>query len=460
MNDDAAKPAGDASNKPPASVPPAPVPPASTPVPTESLAATPAVVRPSDKRAPAQVPPPASDKRALPTQVQPPRDTAKPAQVPPSGTPAPTESLDAAPAPKLPSDPPAPAQVPPPAPAVTSRPNGAQRAVEPITPVAPTVVHHGSRGLAVLLALVCVLTLVGAGYLYWLSRLAATDLVAHLNTVDQSLTALQQRVASMDQRLAAVERRPVAPPVDLGPLDQRLTALEQKPPPVAQLDQAGHAEIASLAGRVDQVTAREDQLGVREQTDIAKLGNQLTAQDTRIAEQDAKIASASQLGSKATGQVDALTTREARLAALQSASGALAAGRPLGPIPGAPPALAQFADKPPPTEAALRLSFAQAAQAAHEAGMPAKQDAPLLDRMWARVQGSLTVRQGDRVIVGDVVSGVLAHAQAQLDAGDLAGAVATLGELSGPAAAAMAPWRQQAQALLDARAALLTLARG
>jgi hypothetical protein len=122
--------------------------------------------------------------------------------------------------------------------------------------------------------------------------------------------------------------------------------------------------------------------------------------------------------------------------------------------------LAQFADKAPPTEAALRLSFGDAARAAHEAGMPIKADAPFLDRVWARMQSSLTVRQGDHIVVGDAVSGVLAHAESRLDAGDLAGAVAALGDLSGPAASAMAPWRQQAQSLLDARAALLTLARG
>ncbi len=92
--------------------------------------------------------------------------------------------------------------------------------------------------------------------------------------------------------------------------------------------------------------------------------------------------------------------------------------------------------------------------------MPAKEDAPLLSRMWARMQSSVTIRQGDHVLVGDAVSDILAKAQSQLDAGDLAGAVATLGDLTGPAASAMAPWKQRAQSLLDARAALLALARG
>ena len=92
--------------------------------------------------------------------------------------------------------------------------------------------------------------------------------------------------------------------------------------------------------------------------------------------------------------------------------------------------------------------------------MPPQTDGPLLSRMWGRMQSLVTVRQGDRVLVGDAVTGILEHARTQLDAGDVAGAVGTLDQLAGPAAAAMAPWRQQAQSLLDARAAMLALARG
>lgn len=336
------------------------------------------------------------------------------------------------------------------------------RSESPSRPVAASnpAVQEPSRASSVVLPVVALLVLAGAGYLFWASHNAAAGLA-------QQLDGLQQNLASLDQRLAAVEKRPVPAPVNLGPIDQRLTALDQrltaeenKPPAQAQIDAAGHAEIAGLAGRIDQILARQDQLGQREQADIGKLGDQMAAQDTRIAAQDARIASASQAGSTAGGQVSALVAREAQLASLQAASGALAAGRPLGPMPGAPPALAQFAEKPPPTEASLRLSFADAARSAHEAGMPAQGDTPFMQRMWNRMQSSVTVRQGDHVVVGDAVSGILAQAQSQLDAGDLAGTVATLGQLSGPAASAMTPWRQRAQALLDARSALLSLARG
>ena len=81
-------------------------------------------------------------------------------------------------------------------------------------------------------------------------------------------------------------------------------------------------------------------------------------------------------------------------------------------------------------------------------------------RLWNRAQQIVTVRQGDRVLLGDPIAGVLQHAREQLDAGDLAGAVKGLDGLAGPAAAAMKPWTDQAHALLDARAAIASMAAG
>ena len=79
---------------------------------------------------------------------------------------------------------------------------------------------------------------------------------------------------------------------------------------------------------------------------------------------------------------------------------------------------------------------------------------PLLARIWARAQDLVTVRQGDRVLLGDPAAGVLGRARTALDAGDLAGAVAAVATLTGPAAQAMAGWLADARSLLDARAAL------
>ena len=58
------------------------------------------------------------------------------------------------------------------------------------------------------------------------------------------------------------------------------------------------------------------------------------------------------------------------------------------------------------------------------------------------------------MLVGDPAAGVLAHARAALEAGDLAAAVADVATLEGAAAQAMAAWLAQARSLLEARAAL------
>ena len=134
---------------------------------------------------------------------------------------------------------------------------------------------------------------------------------------------------------------------------------------------------------------------------------------------------------------------------------ALAAGQKLGDLPGAPPALARFADAAPPTEAALRLAFPQAAREALAVSHPAAAEGqPLLTRLWAQAQDLVTVRQGDRVLIGDPAAGVLAHARADLEAGDLAAAAADVAKLEGAAAQAMSAWLEQARSLLQARAAL------
>jgi hypothetical protein len=70
----------------------------------------------------------------------------------------------------------------------------------------------------------------------------------------------------------------------------------------------------------------------------------------------------------------------------------------------------------------------------------------------------VTVREGDRVIVGDPAAGVVARARQALNAGDLQGAVDVLHSLSGPAAEAFAAWKAKAKSLLEARAALASMA--
>jgi hypothetical protein len=343
-------------------------------------------------------------------------------------------------------------------------------APEPATTIVheptPPAAQPAAKNNTLLTAVVVLAVVVVVGdYFLWSNGNGATDQVAQL----------QSQVATLQSRLQTVEARPLPapppPPPDLRPLEQRMTALEQKPAPKADLTAAGQEQIAALSSRVDGIAARQNQLGVTEQGDSAKLAAQMTDLNgkltSQMADMNGKLSSqmadlTTQMAAviKAGNSLAALGDRQARTARLQMANVALQSGKPLGEIPNAPPALAQFATKAPPTEAALRLSFDAAAEKAHTAGQPAKETTPFLTRVWDRAQSGITIRQGDHILVGDAVAGVLGHAKVLLEAGDLPGAVSTLDGLTGSAAAAMAPWRAQAQSLLDARAALITAANG
>lgn len=285
---------------------------------------------------------------------------------------------------------------------------------------------------------------------------------ADLGPVQTQLADMQRQIAALAIQMNTVSTRSATPPVDLGPLTGRVAALEARP----QVDLAPvNARIAAIetAGRdaIQRIETRgRDAL---QQIDTKLAGLDKAGQDTaaKVGALEPRLAAVEAQGKQTQAALASATQRAQLSTRLQAAATALQVGQRLGPIPGAPPALARFADDPPPTDAQLRLSFDQYADAAQKASSPApNEDKPFAARLWNRAQQVVTVRQGDRVLVGDPISGVLAHARASLDAGDLKGAVDTLADLSGPPAQAIKPWMDQARALLDARAALANMAAG
>jgi hypothetical protein len=271
---------------------------------------------------------------------------------------------------------------------------------------------------------------------------------------------LRQQVQALQDRLARLEQRPapaIPAPADLGPLNARIATLEARKPPapvdlapleaaIGALQQRSSVD-AALSARMDALVGRLDALTSRIEATDSALQRRQDATDSRLTplEKDA-------------GKISSLADRAARIARIQAAQAALDGGVPLGEIPGAPSALARYATVAPPTPASLRLSFPAAAQAALAASRPSVDNKPFLDRAWAQAQTLITLRQGDNVIVGDPAAGIIARAQAALNAGDMAGTVAALDALTGPAAAAVAGWKAQAQGLLDARSALADMA--
>lgn len=279
-----------------------------------------------------------------------------------------------------------------------------------------------------------------------LTALGFVLLLAGLGWVWYGQQQLSMQVDSWAQRPVAA---PAAPGVDparvaaiegkLRDLESRLSALQQRatpgaPPPPAPAPQVS---LAPLESRLAALEARGP----------ADTG----AADERIAGIDARLKAVEQ-------QQAALAERALRVLGFERAQLALEVGEPLGDLPGAPPALARFAHAKPPTEAALRLAFPAAADAAEAASHPSSQGLPLGERMWTRIRALVLVKQGDHVLLGPPAAAVLGNAHAKLEAGDLPGAVASLDGLDAAAAAAMANWRAAAQALLDARAALAAAA--
>jgi hypothetical protein len=260
------------------------------------------------------------------------------------------------------------------------------------------------RSLMPWLAVIAYLLLVGAiGALWYRTSRPAAPVAA-----DPSLAGIETRLAQLEQRPPS----PAAAP-DLTP---RVEALERRAPP----------DLSSLQARLAGLEQRPP--------------GDTTALATRIAALEQSLA------------------RGDRLTHVQAAAMALTAGRTLGDIPGAPAALTRFAHVKPPTEAALRLAFPAVANAALDASRPADDRRPILDRMLARAENLVTVRQGDHVLVGDPSAGILARARSALDAGDLSGTVTALADLRGGSATAMAGWLTDAAALRDARAALADMA--
>ncbi len=234
---------------------------------------------------------------------------------------------------------------------------------------------------------------------------ALATLSGRVDGLAAQLAALGQKLAALGQKLAAL---PPAP--GLAPLEARLAALESRPQA-----SAAPADQAALGARID------------------ALGKSLAGLSARL---------------------DGIE----RLARAAAAASALAAGRPLGTLPGAPVALARFATAAPPTLAQLRLSFPAAARAERAASRPAAAGKPFLQRLLLQAGELITLRSGNRVIIGNPAEAALATAGTALDAGDLAAALAALAALPAPLAPAMAAWEGEAKALLAAQAALAVLA--
>lgn len=383
--------------------------PATPPSPPQGASATPA--KPPTIEGKPVEPKPSEQKPGIPTA-----SAAKPVETKPADTK--TADTKTGPSPIPPASA-RPASAPPP-----PKPASSWLVDSKSTNPPPAAAPHRATGTPAWLSGIAFVLL--AGGLYWVWQDRAQVASPTIQALQNDLRTAQQRIATLEQRpiptpdtsrIAAVEtavRTLANKPADTSALEQRLAALEAKPAPV--IPDVAHDVQAAMADANAEFNAKIASLDSKLQQDLAR------------------------------------TTR------LRAATADLDAGKPLGDLPGATAALQRFATVAPPTEPALRQSFPGFAATAEKASQPTGEGQDFAARMWGRAQQLVTVRQGDKVLVGAPAAVTLAASRTKLDAGDLAGAVAALGPLDPPAAAAMAPWKRDAQALLDARASLAAMA--
>lgn len=233
----------------------------------------------------------------------------------------------------------------------------------------------------------------------------------------------------------------------------------------AQKHRADATELAVLKAQLDDLRAAQAQAApapdsATVQAGLAQKYISLAAQVAAVQAQAASDHGALSMIQANATDLGKLTQRMELLNALGTARLALEAGQPVGQIPNAAPALARFASTAPPTEAQLRESFPQAARAAKEASIAGNGKSGFWAGVKLRLESMITISNGQRVIFGPPAAADLRAAGLALDNGDLAGAVARLQNLGPGAKAAMQGWLDQAQALLAARAALVSMAQG
>jgi len=298
------------------------------------------------------------------------------------------------------------------------------------------------------------------------TRLSAAETLARSTAArlpgdPAALAAIGERLTAVTNRLQGLEAADGAANTRLGQITDRVTEAERALARIATLDQRLTAVETALPARIGAV---ETMIGSRASALESSLTARIAASE-QAAQQ--RVAGLESMLTARLAEAQAATTRlEARLARLAGAEGlrrALAEGRPLQPalagIAQPPAALQRYATEAPPTEAALRLRFEDAARAARAAVETGGHGSPL-EAATSRLAGLITIRRGEQVVWGDDSAAALERARVALAAGDLTEALSRVAALPPAAQAAMAPWVAEAEALRAAREAIATLAEG
>ena len=302
---------------------------------------------------------------------------------------------------------------------------------------------------ATLLIVVVAAFLIGALAAYWPRLMGGSDeqRIAALEARIEQLTAPGQggaavpqggnqdaavrRLESIETRLGTLERNAptIFNPEVQATLDERMTAMEQRTGEmtqsiaalIARLNSVEAATPADLPQRLQGFATREEQANL----------------EARMQRVEALRYAASVL---ALARLSRAAEEEREFRREYDALAAVSAGDP------GVARLAPYATRGVPTTATLRERFPEAAREAIRAERTAAADG-FWERQWARLRNALSIRRLTATR-GDDSESRLARAQAALDGNNLAGAVAEVRALEGAAATVMGPWLRDAEARL------------
>ncbi len=211
---------------------------------------------------------------------------------------------------------------------------------------------------------------------------------------DAQIAALQGQIATLQNQLLTHQAAPAA------------TAL----PGTAPILAADSAALTQLSARLDRVEANQRAL--------------------------AHAASAAAAADALQGAADSGAPFATELALVQSQ---LANPHLLDPV-------RPFAERGIPSRVALATQFPHVAATANIAAKAANGEKGPLAQLRHSLGAFISVRRTDATADGVGVEATLAHAEAHIDAGDLAGGVGYLNSLPMPAQTAIKPWLDQARA--------------
>ncbi len=276
---------------------------------------------------------------------------------------------------------------------------------------------------------------------------------------DRSAEDLLARIARYDERFAALEKG-AAPDASAAQLQALAGQLEAAKREIAALGkQIDERPVASAGATTEALAQSIDPLKAQ----LAGLeplkakAAELDALKARVAEMETRLGAVAQ----AQTEVETDSKASALAVALYALRRAAAEGKPydaelkaiadISPVPLDLAPLEARGKQGVRNLAQLQASFEAAADKAIDA-----EDRPadsLGSRIWAKAKSLVRVRRtGD--VEGDGTQAVLARTEVRLNTGDLRAAVREGEQLKGPAAAAFAPWLDEARARLAADEAL------